>query len=61
MSNYKPFEGILMAYNIEVKVDGQVQRQIIVESAAFDIEVDDKIFDKPTSEAPEKEVKEKKE
>ena len=61
MSNYKPYEGVMMAYNIEVKVDGQVQRQIIVEKVTFDIELDESIFDKPGTAAPEKEVKEKKE
>ena len=59
-SNYKPFEGVVMAYNIDVVMGGQVQRQLVVDSVAFNVDVDDAIFEKPeyTPEEP-KEVEEK--
>lgn len=46
-SNYKPVEGIIMPFNIESKVGGQTQSQIIISEYTFNDKADDSIFEKP--------------
>ena len=56
-SNYKIIDGILVATSMESRVNGQVQSQVNIEKAEFNIPIDDKIFDKPVKAATEEENK----
>lgn len=49
-SNYKPVDGILMPFNIESKMDGQMQSQIIMTGYEFNVKADDSLFKKPVKE-----------
>jgi hypothetical protein len=55
--NYKPIDGMVMAYSIESKVNGQTQSQIVMEEYVFDEPVNDSIFEMPPP-APKPEVEE---
>jgi len=53
-SNYDYVDDILGSFNIEVKVNGKTQTQIIVESVEYDVDVDDSLFEKPVVEDTDK-------
>ena len=55
--NYKEIDGILLSTTMENRFNGQVQSQINVEKAEFDIEIDDSLFKKPAKSAPVEEQK----
>lgn len=44
-SNYKPTEGIVMAYSMESKVGGQTISQIVIDKVEFNKEIDPTIFE----------------
>jgi outer membrane lipoprotein-sorting protein len=46
-SNFKPVEGMIMPFNIESRVNDQVQMQIVIDSFEVDAEIDDSMFSKP--------------
>jgi hypothetical protein len=46
-SNFKPVEGMIMPFNIESRVNDQVQMQIVIDSYQIDTDVDDSMFKKP--------------
>lgn len=50
-SNFKPVEGMIMPFNIESRVNDQVQMQIVIDSFEIDNKLDDTMFNKP--ETPE--------
>jgi len=52
-SNYKDFEGMLMAYSFESKTNGQTMSQINIEKVELNPEIDPSIFTMPAKqEAP---------
>ena len=55
--NYKEVEGILISTSMESRFNGQVQSQINVEKAEFNVEIDDSIFQKPAKSEPVEEQK----
>lgn len=57
MSNYKEIDGILVSTSMESKYNGQVQSQVNVEKAEFNIDIDESIFKKPLKEVPVEEKK----
>ena len=52
-SNYKPYKGVIMSYEQETKLNGQVFRQSVIDSVEFDRKVDDSIFEMPEKETVE--------
>lgn len=46
-SNFKPVEGMIMPFNIESRVNDQVQMQLVIENFEVDSEIDDTMFKKP--------------
>jgi outer membrane lipoprotein-sorting protein len=47
MSNYKEVNDIVMPFYIENQMNGEVASTITLENVEFDVEVDDKLFEKP--------------
>lgn len=48
-SNFKQIEGMVMPYNIETRVNDQVQMQVVIEDIQVDTVVDDALFSKVSS------------
>ncbi len=48
-SNFKPVEGMIMAHSIESRMGDQVTMQIVLESFEIDTELDNSLFEKPSS------------
>lgn len=47
LSNYKQVDGMAFPFNIDNKMKGQVVNQIVVDKIEFDVDLDDKLFEKP--------------
>ncbi len=53
-SNYKEHDGMVMAYNMESRMNGQTVSQIIIEEVVYDVEFENSIFEMPEKvEVPE--------
>lgn len=52
-SNYKPTDGIVMAYSMESKMGGQTVSQIVVDKVEFNVEVDPSIFEMDSAKTKE--------
>ena len=58
-SNFNEQEGIVIPFNIEVKMNGQTVSQINIEQVEFNVEIDETIFAMPAKkEQPEEKEKE---
>lgn len=56
-SNYQENDGLVMAYSIESRSNGQTVSQINIESVEYDVEIDDSIFKMPEVKKTEEPVK----
>jgi outer membrane lipoprotein-sorting protein len=54
-SDYKSVEGVLIPFTTENKVGGQLTGSFVIGEIKFNVDLDDSIFTKPKSTAPEKE------
>jgi outer membrane lipoprotein-sorting protein len=49
-SNFKEVDEVIMPFNMETKINGNIANQIIIEQIKFGEEIDDSEFEKPESE-----------
>lgn len=49
-SNFKEVDDVIMPFNMETKINGNIANQIIIETVKFGEEFDDSEFEKPESE-----------
>lgn len=52
-SNYKPTDGIVMAYSMESKVGGQTVSQIVIDKVEFNREIDPAVFEMESAKSKE--------
>lgn len=50
MSNYKKIEGMVMAFSVETRMNGQTVSNVTMEEVTFNNEIDDAVFMKPVKE-----------